>query len=363
MATTLAQRGLKRLRGAWKIALLEPPPASPDIALAMACDAVFQGKEVGYRKAIIIQAAGKAADVTLDAQAMQKGNGTPGTWDAREFAKKVFVRWNIDAQNPFSHAPDPYISNPYRVPRFDEKVREQRKRPAEFDAAVRVMELLNHATTPAIAFRNLVAVMLALRRFLAGKTVEYPLPNRASLAQTMSCLDEFVAGKSGGTRLQAAVFGLFEALCSVGIRYADIRSRHVNAADASTTAAGDIGFEFAGAQSAVEVKDRALDTAELAATIQKCRIVGIREMIFVIRARRLFGADLSEAKFEEHRDEQFSSGLNLYIEPFERFAQSVLTIVGENGRRTFLEKVGAALDLQSADVTHRWAWAALVKSI
>lgn len=363
MASTLAERGLNRLRAAWKIALLEPPITGRNQALAAACDAVFLGQEAGYKKAIVIQAAGKAADIGLDAQAMQKGVGAVGSWDAREFAKQVFVLWSNESQNPLGHSPDPYVSNPYRVARFDASVRNKRKRPAEFDSAVLVLQLLNGATSPAVAFRNLVEVMLALRRFIANRTVDYPLPNRASLPATLNCVESFVAPKSGGTRLQAVVLALFSTLQRSGMSYDDLHSRHVNASDASALSAGDVTFNFDSSSVAVEVKDRPLDAAELIASIEKCRVTAIAEMIFVIRASRQFAADLPIAEFERRRDEQFSSGLNLYVEPFGRLCEAILTIVGERGRRIFLENVGVALATQNASVTHKWAWAALVKSI
>lgn len=360
---TLAQRGLKRLIAAWQIALRDPAIAIRDPDLAAACDQVFLGTEGGYKKALVVQAAGKAADIALDAQAMQKGEGNPGSWDAREFAKQVFVPWNSQSHHPFAHSADPYVSNPYRVPRFDGSVRGKRKRPAEFDATITVLEHLNSATTPAAAFRNLVEVLQAYRRYIADRTVDYPLPNRASLADTSRCIDHFVSEKSGGTRLQAVVFALFEALQRAGMSYVQLRSRHVNTADASDAGAGDITFQIGSAAVAVEVKDRALDAAELDATIEKCRIAAIKEAVLVIRATKLLAADLSPADFAARRDSEFSSGLNLYLEAFETFYRNVLTILGEAGRRDFLESVGTALVVQNADVTHKWAWAALVKAI
>ena len=66
-----AEIGLELLSRAWTV----QPPAepTPSSELATLVDAVFQGTETGYKKAVIIQAAGKAADPLLDAQAMQKG--------------------------------------------------------------------------------------------------------------------------------------------------------------------------------------------------------------------------------------------------------------------------------------------------
>ncbi|GAA4751968.1 hypothetical protein GCM10023264_18460 [Sphingomonas daechungensis] len=119
----------------------QPIPAPSD-PLDKLIDVVLSGEEIGYKKAVVIQAAGKAADPTLDAQAMQKGDGNERSWDAREFAKQSFVKWNLEANKPFAHSADPYVSNPYRIPRFDSSQRRGRKRPREFDNTLLVLEHL-----------------------------------------------------------------------------------------------------------------------------------------------------------------------------------------------------------------------------
>lgn len=160
--TSHAERGLELLRNAWRD-LNGGVGYEVDEAFGKLVDAVFDGSETGYKKAIIIQAAGKAADPALDAQAMQKGAGRDNSWDAREFAKQTFVRWNKEANEPFSHSGDPYVSNPYRVLRFDDSQRSQRKRPEEFDNTLLVLEHLNAAGTTERSYLNLVEVLNGLR--------------------------------------------------------------------------------------------------------------------------------------------------------------------------------------------------------
>lgn len=363
MADSFAARGRSLLDKAWQIALESQGDFVTSRDLSAAADKVFSGSEAGYRKAIVIQAAGKAADPGLDAQAMQKGAGLERSWDAREFAKSAFVPWNRSAGEPFSHAADPYVSHPYRVPRFDSSVRGQRQKPLEFDAALDVLEQLETASDEAQAFENLVEVLYALRRFIAHRTVSYPLPNRASLTDTEACVGRFVTPKSGGARLQAIVYALFRALKSQGMSYSNITSRHVNASDTSSQSAGDISLEVDGIKFAMEVKDRPLSRAEFDAAIEKCRVAQIRELLFVVRANNLLETSFTDAEFDFESGRQFSSGLNIYIESFGALARTVLSLIGENGRRAFLEAVGQALSEQNADITHRWDWAAQVKAI
>ena len=363
MADILTTNGAKVLAEAWAIATVQTASFYKSSLLATMSDEVFAGSEKGYHKAIIIQAAGKAADPSLDAQALQKGIGISNSWDAREFAKQVFVSWNRASGLPFSHAADPYVSNPYRIARFDKSVRGQRQKKFEFDRALAVLEEINTTTDEAIALDNLVEILLALSRSIAGQPVDYPLPARASLIETTRCIEEFTDVGSGGARLQAVVLALIESLSAQGMTYSDLRSRHVNASDASSGAAGDVSFDVAGIEHAVEVKDRPLDLEELHSTIEKCRVAGVRELLFVIRAGRMLAADLTHDDLLSEIANQFSSGLNIYIEKYSDFARLVLTIIGERGRQTFLESVGTALSGQNADRSHKVAWAKQVRSI
>jgi hypothetical protein len=362
MTLSFSEKGSSLLDAAWAEALEASGSFIRDPALAEACDRVFAGTEAGYQKAIIIQAVGKAADPTLDAQAMQKGIGVDRSWDAREFAKQVFVPWNSKV-GCFAHAADPYVSNPYRIPRFDESVRAQRQKPKQFDNALVVLEMLDRTTEEVKAFENLAEVVYALRRFVAERSVEYPLPSRASLKDTLACVEQFVAAKAGGARLQAIVYALFSALASQGFNYSDISSGHVNASDKGAKSAGDVSLRLGISAVAVEVKDRALTAAELEATINKCRVANVTEAVFVVRASSPLASDLGVGAFDDESKRQFSSGLNIYLEEFASFARTVLTLVGEDGRRGFLEAVGKALAEQNADITHKWAWADLVKAV
>jgi hypothetical protein len=61
------QNGLTLLNAVWKEVIEADTPDAGDADLGSIIDAVLSGKEVGYKKAIIIQLAGKASDFSLDA--------------------------------------------------------------------------------------------------------------------------------------------------------------------------------------------------------------------------------------------------------------------------------------------------------
>jgi SacI restriction endonuclease len=356
-----AEIGLELLIRAWAIQMASEV-ATPS-ELAGLVDTVFSGTETGYKKAIIIQAAGKAADPTLDAQSMQRGAGAAGFWDAREFAKHSFVKWNLAANQPFSHSADPYVSNPYRVPRFDMSQRSQRKKPIEFDAAVAVMERLNATSDAEFAFQNLVETLHGLRRWIADKDIAYPLPQRASLQAVTLATAEFLKSKSGGTRLQAIVAALVKSLAIAGFRISEVASAHVNSSDVAGQRAGDVSYTIDERVSAVEVKDRPLSRDELLASIDKARVASVTDLLFVVRSKNVLASGLSQDDLEQITAGQFSSGLNIYVEEFGNFSRLCLTLIGEAGRRVFLEEVGRSLSDQGADISHKWDWASIVKAL
>lgn len=360
--TSFIQQGQKLLNEAWKLAC-DTEDSRSETPFAKLVDEVFEGKETGYKKAIIIQAAGKAADPLLDAQAMQKGGGNERSWDAREFAKQTFVIWNEAANEPFNHASDPYVSNPYRVPRFDESQRSGRQRKHEFDKALAVLEALNETEDANRAFLNLVEVMLGLRRWIADKDVRYPLPKRISRVDCVAAVSQYLDSRSGGSRLQSIVAALFKSLASAGLKISDISSRHINAADTAGQKSGDVAYETDGSSVAAEVKDRPLSRSDLSASIAKARVTNVSELLFVVRASPVLARDFDVSELDAICATQFSSGLNVYVEPFDDFCRLVLTVVGENGRRRFLDEVGIALSDQNADVAHKWAWAQIVKEL
>lgn len=334
--------------------------------LAAIIDQIFEGREVGWKKAIIVQLAGKAADMTLDAQAMQKGSGGQGAWDAREFAKKVFVPWNASIGNPLGDADDPYVSNQFRSPRLDNSIRGKRRQLVQFDNTVAILEEANKATSASEVMNLLKEVLFGLRRLMQGKTFDYPIPQRASLHDTQTAISKYLAVSSGGGRLQAVAHALFKSVSEAGFDYVNLVARHVNAADAAGGSPGDVSFTKSGRATVVEVKDRLLTVAQVRASITKARVAEVTELVFLVhgnRGRNLFAADVDRVEAESLAAKEFSSGLNVYWESFLTLSQSILVILGEGGRKDFLKFVGLSLEEQSVDAQHRWAWAQIVAEI
>lgn len=178
---------------------------------------VLTHKQIGWKYSIIIQVSGKAANFAFDALCLQKGSGAPGMWDPREYAKSVVVEWNKAIGSPLGNSGDPYVSNMFRTPRFNDQMKNARRAPEMFDKVKGILEKVQASATPADVRAHLKILLAQLRKFLNGKTFDYPIPQRVSLEDTFLCVEKYINVSSGGARLQAVAQGLVMALGAKGL--------------------------------------------------------------------------------------------------------------------------------------------------
>jgi hypothetical protein len=69
------------------------------------------------------------------------------------------------------------------------------------------------------------------------------------------------------------------------------------------------------------------------------------------------------AKIQEVVKKEFASGQNIYIFNIFDFANSLFALLGETGRREFLETVAKVLEKYGSAIEHRKAWADLLSQI
>ena len=363
--TSFEETASKILRELWAEVEAIPMDQLPTGSTSDAAYKAFDYREIGWKYSILIQVTGKAADFSLDALCLQKRDGQAGLWEPREFSKRVIVPWLATIGSPLGTSNDPYVNNIFRSPRFDSSMREGRRSPEMFDIVKGILDEVQAAVSTKEVRQYLKLILVALRRYMAGKSFEYPIPQRISLLDTLGCVTHYLDESSGGSRLQAIAQGLVIALQQGGVRYEKIVSRHVNAADAASQSAGDVEC-FSGEKNVftLEVKDRKLTVAELEASIEKARLANVTELLFFVHQKR--GSLYDEADDKKIKDivaAQFALGLNIYIERAEDFLRLNCTLLGEDGRKTFLTSVGQALAEQGADPKHRWAWSQAVRGI
>ena len=334
-----------------------------DATLTPLVRSVINGREKGYRQSIYIQLLGKATDVSLDARCLQDKYTGKGAWDAREFAKKVFVPWHKSLQSPLGESDDPYVSNVFRHPCYGKEMERDRKDKETYAKAAAIIFQAQQSKNRDDAAQVLRIALAELRRLLQDHSLEFSVPLRVSLAQSLATVNSYLSKSSGGSRLQAIVYAALKTFALRTRLFDRVHSRHINAADAASGAVGDVECFTADKLVAVfEVKDRALDLAETEATIAKARVAAVNEIFFVVRAVPIFKSG-DQAAIERQIASEFSVGINLYVISHEDLITSILAFCFEGGRRDFMREVGTALEETRADYQHRLAWAKIVRAI
>jgi hypothetical protein len=324
---------------------------------------IFNSGEKGWGYSVITQVLGKATDFNLDALSLQEKDENPGSWDAREFAKKVVVPWERNLNNPLGGSGDPYVNNMFRLPRYCEEMRRDRRSPEIYDKTYRVICAAQECQRPIDVIHLLEQILTELRRWLQDKSPDYPVPHRASLNKTNDAIIEFLSVRSGGARFQSVVYALFKAVGGIRGFYDQVRSRHVNAADSASGSSGDVEcFREEERALVVEVKDIVLTYQMVEESATKARTLGETELLIIVNHQNpITNSDILSVK--QLLEREFSSGLNIYIESAHLFMSCLLSIIGENGRRCFLEEVGNCLREQNADYMHRVEWGRIVRNI
>jgi hypothetical protein len=99
---------------------------------------------------------------------------------------------------------------------------------------------------------------------------------------------------------------------------------------------------------------------QLEATLDTARAGKIKEILFIVEK----GMEENKEEEIEHKvQREFTSGQNVYITKLIDFAYSILILFGEEGRGSFIRRIGPELDRVNSLITHRKAWAKLLREI
>jgi hypothetical protein len=314
-----------------------------------------------YRYVLPAQVLAKLVDPSLDSRCIQVSRGGVGAFDARSFAHEVIVPFDRANHNVLGGSEEPYVSKPLREPEVTDAYRRSKKNKSGWDDLSRVLQIVQERDDTDFTNRVLRQVLTEIHARLGGVHVVYPVPRRISLARALELLDAFFVERSGGDRFQAVTTALFLTLGRQFGIFTSVRRERVNSADTASgriadiecvTDAGDIVF-------VVEAKDRELSITQLQDKIPGLRKHQVAEAFFVA-AKGIAAPD--EAAIKEIIDREFVSGQNVYITEFQPLARVVLALIGEAGRRRFLEQVGHQLD-EFSDIQHRRAWATLLRGV
>ncbi len=338
----------------------EPPePLGEDHSLIPSIRDCLRSSSLTYHYVLPTQLLAKAADPTLDAHAIQAGYPGTGAFDARTVAHDVIVPFDRENERVLGGSPEPYVNNPLRVPGVTAEYRAAQKNKADWDKLVVVLDAVEESEDTAFVRSAFDQVLFEIYRMLADVAVVYPTPNRISLDRTNQLIQQYLAAKSGGDRVEAVCTALFRTIGRKFGLFDEVKRENVNVADMPSGMSADIECWFGGEIILlVEVKDRELTLVQLDSKLDAARARHISELLFVAEQGK---EERTSGAIDARIASEFVSGQNVYVVRFADFSLGILILFGEDGRVDFLREVGVELDRVNARIEHRKAWAEFLK--
>jgi len=314
-----------------------------------------------YRYVLPTQLLSKSVDHSLDCRSLQVADDSEGSFDARTIAHKIIVPFDSENHDVLGGSKEPYVNNPLRCPAISEAYRERQRNKNDWDKLIFVLSSVQNENDSNFTKKTFDQILFEIFRLLEEVRVIYPTPNRISLDKTVMLLNDFLAEKSGGDRLEAVATSLFRTISEKFKLFEDIKREKVNSADMSSGMIADIECWLNGEiVLLVEVKDRSLTLTQLNAKIDVARANQIKEIIFMAQQ----GIDVSKKEEIQRKiSQEFTSGQNIYVTNLFDFAKGIFILLGEKGRVDFLSKIGPELDRSKSSINHRKAWANLLREI
>jgi hypothetical protein len=323
-----------------------------------ACERSVNSSTKSYRYVLPTQLLAVVVDSSLDCRCVQVSTGQAGSFDARSICQRVIVPFDRENHRVLGGSPEPYVNNPLRIPGFFAEEASAQRDSSGFQDLRTVLEWA-HAN-PRQTRKLLRFVLAVVRNRLQSVQIAYPVPIRTSLKDALRAIDAFLAEKSGGARLQAVVAALFKAVGFHLHLFDEVSTASITTSDTHSGRISDIECrdENGNILLAVEVKDDALSMRHIQDKIPVVREHGIRELLFLARGT---------VEFNESTDAllagEFAAGQNIYAVMFPSFLESRLVLLGEIGRREFLQQVGVFVDAVSGELTDREAWRDQLRAI
>lgn len=349
-----------KLDALWTEALTLPVDAVvvPDHILNLLRQ-VFASKTRTYAYAPLTQLLAKYDNPELNAHSIQAGNSDdPTTFDARSLCSRVVVPWIQSIDSPLGLNADPYVNNSLRVREFSAEFRSAQRRKEDWDALVTLFDHVEEDA--AIAKSALLQSLLIIRAIREEQIVAYPIPQRASLQNTLGAVERFLQTPSGGARLQAVGFAVFDALGKLWGIFDDVHTEPVNVSDTSSGKPADIVCRKDGRiVMACEVKDRDLSLELLNDAIKTARLEEVKELFALIRGKR----QEHEDAIRDRVDREFSNGMNIYLMESTDFFRLALAFMGEDGRQIFLRSVVTGMEKMNLAFDARKEWSNILTQL
>lgn len=291
---------------------------------------------------------------------MQRGDNSESQWDPRSFAAGVVVPWVRDNENVLGNSADPYVSNPLRQPRI--QPRPANVKPNTLHLWASLHAVLNEVQTrndPAYTEDVFRSVLRAIFERLKDQQFDYPALPRASSEQASYLVREILKSSQAGEHGMSVAAALFTVV--VGHQFAlwdDVRREESTTADHASGMVADLECRREDVLVyAVEVKERRITVADVRSFEDKLNPSSLTEALVVAPASKPQDAEISR-----RLRLMWTRGISLHHHSIESLVDTLMSFVGEDGRRDFIVEVGRQLDAY-ARPSGRLAWRNLLMAV
>jgi hypothetical protein len=341
----------------WKLVIENEDDSNYHAGLSETIHTLIHSATKTYRYPVITQLLAKLVNPQLDCRCIQatREHGVNDSFDARSVCHEVVVPWEFANNSPLGGSREPYINNPLRVQEFSEQYRSGQKNKAHWDLLVSLFSYLeSNPDALELAFRQ---ALLEVKRLQKDLVIQYPIPLRLSLFGTLRYVNAFLAKKSGGERLQLICYALMNGLAAHWGIWTEVRTSKINASDTSEKKAGDVVcYKDGEIVLAIEVKDQDLTLELLESFIRNARIDNVSELLAFVNWKNLGAKQALQTKI----DSEFANGMNIYAVDAMEFLSLALVLMGEDGRKSFIECVCSGLDTMNCSFATKKEWARIL---
>lgn len=346
----------KRLHDLWKFVL-----SKSDRKIDPKIDKLVNSDYVAIRFCLPTQLLGKLTDPELDCLCLQKGTGKDrSAWDPRSFATKVIVPWVAENQYVLGTSADPYVSKPLRKAQIEANPGNVKGKD-QWELLYSVLKEVEDKNSEQFTEQKLLQALFSIHNKIAALSFEYYIPERISIEQTISLVNEFLSEGSGGDRGLSVAAALFETFGKFFNLYKEVRRHVINASDQSTGLVADIECigENGELKLAIEVKERNLTLTDVRGAIFKARKVSLKELLFNSPDTEIS----DESEISDLIERTWASGTNLYRLSIKELIKVGLSLTGEEGRKDFISNIGMQLDKNNTQPKNRMRWKILLETI
>jgi SacI restriction endonuclease len=300
-----------------------------------------------YPYMLVGQVLAKASKGDINAMSIQDSSSLAGSVDMRMLVKNVVTPWNQANGKPFPGTNlDPYVNNPARYKNFGDEMESKAGNREQYKRLLSVVQHVQHEGQQE-AKRLLRLILIEARRSLETNKRDYVGPSRASLQDVTKVLSLFYA--------------IFKSFAEAYPNFGQVQSYSTNSSDASGNRIGDIEKFLNGkVQYAVEVKDRALNLRDVETSIEKARVAGVNDLLFLVHSDPLIDDSVAVMARCEH---EYTRGIDVNIKGAMSFFSSVLLLLSPEQRAGLLRAIHDALHELGAHYKHVQSWLELMRSI